>query len=357
MYDVIVIGAGQAGLAAGYYLSRANTKFAVLEGNERVGDNWRKRWDGLQLFTPQRYNGLPGLPPGGGDWALIHKSAAADYLERYAEHFSLPVKTHCTCVSAKKSSDVWEIATNQGTLRARRIIVASGAYKDAYVPPDLSAFFPAWVRQFHSSQVRSVTELVKESNDIVVIGAGASGQQLSGLCADAGAKVKLLGPKVGNLPRRLLGKDIYWWLYKTGVMQLRTDRLPGSAMVTDSKGVVTVGEPKDRSRVARHEAKLVGYEDGKLVLTAADGNTQQYLRWQPPHGAAAVIWCTGYRNKYPFLPQNLLDEQGRPKLDRGISQTDETVAFLGLEHLLRINSSLLGGVGRDAREVINTLLE
>ena len=219
-----IIGAGQAGLAAGYYLRQAGKDFLIAEANGRVGDNWRKRWQGLELFTPQRYNRLPGLPPDGTDWQLIDRLSAADYLERYATHFSLPIQLRCTCVRAKKTDEHWEVETTTGTYFAQNLIVASGAYKDASIPTKIAQTFSADVRQFHSSAVRDVRDFATENTSVLVVGAGASGQQLSRLCAAAGAEVTLLGPKVANLPRNFLGKDIYWWLYKSGVMSIPTQR-------------------------------------------------------------------------------------------------------------------------------------
>jgi len=99
-YDTIIIGAGQAGLAAGYYLKQAKRDFLILDANDRIGDNWRQRWAGLRLFSPQRYNHLPGLAPEGGDWHLPDRLEMADYLETYARHFALPVNLHCSCVRA-----------------------------------------------------------------------------------------------------------------------------------------------------------------------------------------------------------------------------------------------------------------
>ena len=350
MYDVIIIGAGQAGLAAGFHTRRLTGNFLLLESHGRVGDSWRHRWQGLQLFTPQRYNGLPGLPTRGGDWELIDRTRAADYLQRYAEHFALPVRTHCTCVSAEKIAGYWRLDTTAGELKAKRLVVASGAYKDPYVPGDVAARVDERITQVHSSQVRSMGDLVSGPTALVVVGAGASGQQLARLGAGAGAKVTLLGARVGNLPRAVVGKDIYWWLYQSGIMNLRTDRWPGSTMTGNTKGIVTVGEGELPAGINHIPQKLVAIERGRLLLD--DGRR---IDWPPPGHHGVVIWCTGYRNRYAFLPDNVLDRAGHPLQSGGLSTADATLAFMGLENQRHVNSSLLGGVGQDAEQIMPLL--
>ncbi|NJC26435.1 NAD(P)-binding domain-containing protein [Neolewinella antarctica] len=359
MLDTLIVGAGQAGLAAAYYLKQAKKDFLVIDAHARVGDSWRKRWEGLELFTPQRYNRLPGLTPPGGDRKLIDRLEAADYLEAYATHFSLPIQLHCTCVSAKKAAargGYWRIETSTEVIEAKNLLLATGAYKDAYIPAQVSNTFPQYVKELHSSEVTSVEALINGPTSVLIVGAGASGQQLSRLCADAGAKVTLLGPKVSNLPRTLLGKDIYFWLYASGTMSLRTDQFPGKLLAPDGKGIVTVGEQPLPATIDRQPHHLQEYSDGRLRLRTADETYQELIPWPTPGHRGIVIWCTGYRNHYPFLPPELLDGAGDPAHRGGISTVDKSVAFLGLENLRRPSSSLLGGVGKDAGEVITALL-
>ncbi len=353
MYHTLIIGAGQAGLAAGYYLGRAGIPFLILEANERVGDNWRKRWEGLELFTPQRYNALPGLPPPGKQWDLIDRNAAADYLEAYASHHALPITLLCTCELAKEENDTWVVTTDKGVFRAERLIVATGAYKDGYVPAELGASFPESILRLHSSEVRDVAELADERTSLLIVGAGASGQQLARLAARAGAATTLAGPPVANLPRQLLGRDIYWWLYGSGIMTLPTTRFPGKQMTRKQAGILTVGESEQPASVTRITSHVSHYTDRALHFRCQDTAP---LPWPAQGRRSVVIWCTGYRNRYPFLPDRLLAGDGRPLQVGGVSTVDASVAFLGLENLRRPNSSLMGGVGRDAKELTAELL-
>ncbi|PTT64256.1 NAD(P)-binding domain-containing protein, partial [Arthrobacter sp. HMWF013] len=134
LVDVVVVGAGQSGLAAGYFLKRAGVDFTILESHPRVGDGWRERWESLRLFTPARYSSLPGLkfPSPGGSFP--GKDEFADYLESYAQHFGLPVRTGVQVLTVRKAGDLFEIQTDAGPLLARAVVASPGATTARYVP-------------------------------------------------------------------------------------------------------------------------------------------------------------------------------------------------------------------------------
>lgn len=360
----IVIGAGQAGLAAGYYLKQANCDFLLLDANEGIGDNWRKRWEGLRLFSPQRYNQLPGLAPEGGDWHLPSRLELADYLEAYVTHFALPIQMSCTCVRASFESSsqvakqsnspsprVWTVETTNGIFQAYHLVVATGAYRTPSIPAAVADTFPPEMPQYHSSEVRDVAEIAGPDSDVLVLGAGASGQQLSRLLLETGAGVTLAGPQVANLPRDFLGKDIYWWLYKSGMMTLRTDRFPGKMMVAEGAGDVTVGEPEIPAAIRRIKTEIVRYHEGTLRCKCQK-TAPKPIAWPAAGKKGVLVWCTGYRNAYPWLPAEMLDEAESPLLESGRSTVYPEISFLGLPNLRRPNSSLVGGVGVDARDLV-----
>jgi len=349
-YDCIVIGAGQAGLAAGYYLQHSGKQFLILEANDRIGDNWRNRWEGLRLFSPNQYNALPGLPPPGEPLALPDRLEMADYLEAYATHFALPVRLHCTRVRAQKADHLWKISSDTGTFLTRQLIIATGAYRTPFIPEILASSFPPVIRQLHSSEIQSVTELADEDSSVLIIGAGASGQQLSRLFYATGADVTLAGPTLPNLPRNFLGKDIYWWLYKSGMMTLRNDRAPGSWLGNAGKGDLTVGEPALPDGIRRIKTKVTLCEDGYLQFDCQK-TMPNPLPW-PERKKGIVVWCTGFQNSYPFLPPDASDEHGTLLQQSGQSTVYDKLFFLGLPNLLRPNSSLVGGVGQDAARIV-----
>lgn len=353
-----VIGAGQAGLSAGYYLRHRALDFVILDANERTGDSWRNRWEGLRLFSPNRYNALPGLPPSGGDWELPDRLELADYLEGYAAHWRIPIRHGVTvteCLPPEGENAYWTILTNGEVVFAERLIVATGAYRTPAIPEATANAFPASILQVHSSEVRDAQDMADANTDVLVLGAGASGQQLSRLFHEAGSNVMLAGPKVANLPRRLLGKDIYWWLYKSGMMTAKVGGFPGKFLVSD-KGDVTVGEPKLPSgdRLQRIKTKVRGYENGSLVFDCKK-TMPEPLPWPSAGKQGLVIWCTGYHNQYPFLPASALDEKGQPNHAAGKSNDHSGLFFLGLPNLARPNSSLTGGVGEDAERIVEAL--
>lgn len=134
MYDVLVIGAGQAGLAAGYYLQQSGLTFLIVDAASSVGQSWRKRYDSLRLFTPRMYDGLPGMPLSGNKNSLPSKDEIADYFENYAKQMELPIKLNCEISRLSKQDEVYYAETNDGMIEARNIIVATGPFQNKNVP-------------------------------------------------------------------------------------------------------------------------------------------------------------------------------------------------------------------------------
>src|SRR5574340_235448 len=133
-YDVIVIGGGQAGLVAGYYLKETNQNFIILDENSRTGESWRKRWDSLRLFTPSWTDGLPGLPMERQGHYFPSKDEMADYLERYAAQFQLPIRHGARVEKLQRNADGFLITLSGSTLSAKKVIVASGIYRLPRIP-------------------------------------------------------------------------------------------------------------------------------------------------------------------------------------------------------------------------------
>ena len=153
-YDIVVIGAGQAGLAAGYWLAQHDIDFLIVDANARVGDTWRNRWDSLKLFTPAKYSALPGLPFPGEPYHLPVRDEVADYLEWYAQVFDLPIRTGVSVKRVTRRDRLFEIETNGTRLEADNVIVATGPF---HVPriPDVSQLIDGGIQQLHSSEYRN----------------------------------------------------------------------------------------------------------------------------------------------------------------------------------------------------------
>jgi putative flavoprotein involved in K+ transport len=347
-YDTIVIGAGQAGLAAGHYLQRAGVRFTLLDAADEVGAAWQRRWDSLRLFTPARYNSLPGMPFPGERYALPTKDEVARYLKAYAERFALPVRLRTRVRSLGGRPGSYQVTTTAGEmLTASSIIVATGANQQPYVPAFSAELRPEMV-QVHSSGYRRPSQLPE--GRVLVVGAGNSGAQIALELAESGRQVVLSGPDTGALPRRLLGRDIYDWLWPT-LMRPRIDTAIGRRLM---RGRLFSGDPlvgmsaKSLARPGLERAgKTIGQRDGSPLL---DGG-----RVLP--GIAAIVWCTGFRPDFGWIELPLLGLDGYPRHRRGIALDAPGVAFLGMRYQSRMGSALLGGVGEDAAYVTSALLE
>jgi len=347
-YDTLVIGAGQAGLAAGYYLGRAGVDFALLDGGEEIGTAWARRWDSLRLFTPARYNSLPGLPFPGERDSLPTKDEVAGYLKAYAKRFDLPVRLRTRVGALRHNGEAYTVTTASGErLEARSIIVATGANQRPYVPAFAAALGPR-IAQVHSSAYRRASQL--PAGRVLVVGAGNSGAQIAIELANSGRHVVLSGPATGSLPRRFLGRDIYDWLWPT-LMRPSIDSRLGQRLM---RGRLFAGDPlvgmTDGSLAHPHllrTGRTIGVRDGVPLLQ--DGSAVA--------GVAAVVWCTGFRPDFGWIELPIFGLDGYPIHRRGVAIGAPGVAFLGMRYQYRMGSALLGGVGEDAAHVVSRTLQ
>lgn len=341
-FDTVVVGGGQAGLATGYYLARQGRDFVIVDGQKRVGDAWRKRWDSLRLFTPAEYNGLPGMdfpaPPG----HLPTKDEMADYLEAYAERFELPVRTETWVKNLSRRGETYVLETGDGYLEARRVVVATGAYQKQRIP-DAASELSADVRQIPSTQYRNPEQL--PAGDVLVVGAGNSGAEIAMDVAQAEAerRVWLAGRDTGHMKRRILGKDIFWWLWRT-IFRVRADSWLGRRLKKKmtGKGAPLLGLSEEELEAAGvvRVPRVSGVEEGKPLLE--DGRTLD---------VATIIWATGFTPDFDWIELPVFGQDGTPVHHRGVVDGARGLYFIGLPFLWRGNSSLVGGVGADARHI------
>ena len=346
-YDTIVIGAGQAGLAAGYYLKRAGVRFTLLDAADEVGAAWQHRWDSLRLFTPARYNGLPGMAFPGERYSLPTKDEVVRYLKAYATRFDLPVRLRTRVRSLGGRDGRYGVSTAAGeALTAASVIVATGANQQPYLPAFSAALRPQIV-QMHSSGYRRASQLPEGA--VLVVGAGNSGAQIALELAQSGRQVVLSGPDTGSLPRRLLGRDIYDWLWPT-IMRPPVDTPVGRRLM---RGRLFSGDPlvgmsaKSLARPGLERVgKTIGERDG---LPLIDGG-------RVLGNIAAIVWCTGFRPDFGWIELPVLGLDGYPLHRRGIALDAPGLAFLGMRYQCRMGSALLGGVGEDAAHVASQTL-
>ena len=334
-YDVIVIGGGQAGLAMGYELARRGFDFLILDGADRTGASWRNRWESLTLFTPARYSALPGLAFPAEPEHLPVKDEVADYLERYAQHFSLPIRhsEHVVSVAQLPGHNAFAVTTERNCYLADRVVVATGPFHKAIVPK-LSAALPDYVVQLHSSQYRSPDQL--PSGDVLVVGGGNSGVQIASELARTRRTWLSLSEPLPALPHYFLGRSIFWWLDTLGGMSVSANTRLGRRA---SEREFIIG--KSAAACARDEGvRLLGRTEGAeggMVFTR-DGAVVE---------PAAIIWATGFTQDFSFVQAPVLDANGRALHRRGITSISG-LYFLGLPWQHTRGSALIGWVGRDA---------
>lgn len=344
-FDTVVIGAGQAGLATGYFLAQTDRDFVILDGSDRVGDVWRKRWDSMELFTPAEYNNLPGMDFPAPVGHLPHKDEVADYLEAYAERFELPIRLQTWVKSVTREEDIYYVETAGGErLAAGNVVVATGAFQAPRVPAFAGKLNDTIV-QLHSSEYRAPEQL--RDGDVLVVGAGNSGTQIA-LEVARTHDVWLSGRDVGRLPRMLLGRDIYWWIWRT-LLHIPTDSWLGRRLQAKatSGGDPLVGITQEEIQAAGIERvpRTVSVRKGRPSL--ADGRTIEVPN---------VIWATGFVPDYNWIDLPVFREDGYPRHRHGVVEGEPGLYFVGLRFQHRLKSSLIGGVGDDAEYVVEQIM-
>lgn len=342
--SVVVIGAGQAGLATAYFLQELGLEFTILADDERIGDPWRHRWNSLRLFTPAFYNHLPGMPfPADDPEYLPVKDEMADHLEAYAEAFDLPVQLDTRVTRLQRDEGAFVLTTDAGPVRASHVVVATGAYRHPSIPP-VAEEIPEDVFTCHSSDYKNPSQL--QPGDVLVVGAGNSGTQIATEIAtdDERRQVWLVGPDRGRLPRRLLGHDIYRWIGPTLLKLSRTSFL-GRRLY---EKVSDQGDPVFKNEYAKMRDAGVERVVGRITA-AEDGRpaTDEGDRFDVTN----VLWCTGFEPEFSWIDVDVFQEDGSPRHERGVVPEAPGLYFVGLPWLDRPNSSLIGGVGRDAKHI------
>jgi putative flavoprotein involved in K+ transport len=340
--DVIVIGGGQAGLALGYYLTRRGLRFVVLDAHARIGDSWRSRWDTLRLFTPAWYDALPGLSFPAPPYSFPTKDQMADYLEQYAAAFSLPVVTGVRVESLRRAVDGgYIVAAGDTRWVAPQVVVATGPYPEPRIP-SFARELDSGILQLHSGVYRNPRQL--RTGDVLVVGASNSGAEIA-LEVARQHRTWLCGRNTGHLPIDINGRAyrvLGWLLSFLGSRVLTVDtpmgRKAGPRFRAGGGPLVRVKPAHLRAAgVQRVLAKMVGTRDGRPLLD--DGRVLD---------VANVIWCTGFAHGASWIDVPIADVEGWPQQYRGVVPSAPGLYFLGLPFLYSLNSSLVGGVSRDA---------
>ena len=341
-YDVLVIGGGQAGLAAGYHLRRAGLSFAILEGAAEVGGSWPHYYDSLRLFSPAGRSSLPGLSFPGPAHYYPTRDEVVTYLRQYAQHFQLPVITHTRVARVERAAHGFQLSTANGqTYQSRSLLAATGAFHRPYTPqlPGQDTFAG---RVLHASAYRNPAPFV--SQRVIVVGAGNSAIQIGVELAQVAQVTLATREPIRFRRQKLLGQDVHHWAWLLGFDRLPVNLFAGQAAassVLDTgvyQAAVAAGRPERRPMFIRFTPAGVVWPDG----------TEETVD--------AVIYATGYRPNLDYLADlGALDRDGQPLHRRGVSMTVPGLAYVGLSNQWTYASATLRGVGPDAAYVVGHL--
>jgi putative flavoprotein involved in K+ transport len=335
--EVIVIGGGQAGLAAGYYLSQAQIPFLILDAGAHAGDSWRRRWDSLELFTAARYSALPDLPFPGDPQHYPGKDAVADYLENYARTHQLPVRHDSRVTSLEPCDGGYRAVTGSGDYQAAQVIISAGAYQQPRIPP-LAAELGSEVTQLHSSGYRNPGQL--PAREVLVVGAANSGAQIAEDLAATHRVHLSQGARIPRMPRRVLGHSVHFYGDHLGLIAAPLDSWRGRTQ----RGDLLIGTSL-RQLQRRHRVDLRGRTAGarEHAVSFEDGTELD---------VETVIWATGFRSDYSWIHAPVLDAGGAPAHRRGVTSSPG-LYLLGMKNQYSRGSSLIGWVRHDAVYIVD----
>ncbi len=348
--DVVVLGGGQAGLATGYYLARRNLRFVILDASPRIGDVWRRRWDSLRLFSPARFDGLPGMAfPAPAD-SFPTKDEMADYLEAYAARFELPVRTGVAVDRVARRGAGYVVTAGDVEFEADHVVVAMASYQRPRVPAFAKDLRPD-IAQLHSLDYRSPSQLREGS--VLVVGAGNSGAEIAVEVVKRGHATWLSGRDVGHVPFKSEGLIARLFLlrfvFRVIFHRLLSVKTPigrrAHAKRHEQRPPLIRTRPADLQRAGvQRGPRVVGVREGLPLLQ--DGRVLD---------VNSVVWCTGFDPGLSWIDCPIFDAHGDPRHDSGVVTDEPGLYFVGQHFLYALSSSMVHGVGRDAARIVETV--
>ena len=333
-YDVIVIGAGQAGLAIGHFLAQQGKRFLIVDAADSVGAAWRDRWDSLLLFTPRRYDSLPGLPFPGDPAGYPTRDEVIAYLEQYAETFDLPIELGSPVRSVKTNDGGFSVDLGDRSIEADQVVVATGPFQTPVVPKFAGELAPE-VFQTHSTGYRNPSDVPEGT--VLVVGGGNTGFQIAEELSATHRVHLAVGSRQMPLPQKLLGRDLFWWLTKFGLLQKTVESRLGKRM--RDRDTLIGSSPRAAKRSGVQIRPRAVSVTGRTV-SFADGSELE---------VDAVIWATGYRNDHSWI-----DHGHEIQHKRGVTEIPG-LYFLGLQWQYTRGSALLGWVKDDAEYIADRI--
>ena len=399
----VVVGAGHAGLAVSHCLAARGIDHVVIERGE-VAHSWRtERWQSLRLLTPNWQTRVPGLAYDGDDPdGFMTMAEVVAFIERYARLVDPPLETGTTVESLTASGDGYEVVTDRGTWRSPTVVIASGGCNLPKVPA-VATGLPSTIEQV--TPMDYTRPDVLPEGGVLVVGASATGVQIADEVHRSGRPVTLAVGEHVRLPRVYRGKDILWWMDRTGLHDERYDeiddivrarRLPSPQLVgTPARTTLDLNTLTDRG--VRLVGSLAGFADGRAQFSGSlrnkctladlkqgrlldtidewvaengfDDEVEAPHRFEPTRveesppltldlaqaGVRTVIWATGYEADHSWVDLPVFDHKGRLRHDGGVLTGAPGVYRIGLNVLRRRKSSFIHGSEDDARELTDHL--
>jgi putative flavoprotein involved in K+ transport len=335
-HDVIVVGGGQAGLAIGYFLAQQGRDFTILEAAAEPAAAWRERWDSLRLFTPARYDALPGLAFPGDPDRYPGRDEVVEYLADYARHFDLPVQLDSPVRAIRRIGATFLVELDDRSYEADQVVVATGPFQVPFVPAIAERLDPEVV-QLHSTEYRSPDAI--PNGPVLVVGGGNTGFQIAEELSGSRQVHLSIGSRQTPLPQRILGRDLFWYLDASGLIRKTTASRIGRRM--EGRDTLIGSTPRGIRR--RHGVRLHGrtVDAAGASVTFSDGTKLD---------VGAVIWATGFRLDHSWVDVPVFDDAGRLVHRRGVTDSPG-LYFLGLSWQHTRGSALLGWVKDDAEYI------
>lgn len=338
-FDVVVIGAGQAGLASGWHFKQQGLNALILDEQSQPGGNWHHYYDSLELFSPAAYSSLPGLPFPGAPGHYPVRDEVVRYLKEYADLFQLPILQDTQVVRVDQEDGGFQITTANGQRRvARAVVVASGAFSRPYIPdvPGLENFSGA---HLHSAEYRNAEAF--SGQRIVVIGAANSAVQIAHDLAKVATVTLATREPIRFVAQRILGADFHFWLKWTGLEKTRWLSDQSTPVLDDGTYI---------------KALKAGYFTQKAMFTQTTSTGVIWTNGQHER-VDTLVFATGFRPNLPFLEGlPVMDDRGRVMQRDGLATHVPGLYFVGLPKQRNFASATLRGVGPDSGYILPHLL-
>ena len=340
---MVVVGAGQSGLAAARALTKLNVPAVVLEAGSRPAGSWPHYYDSLRLFSPAAFSSMPGRPFPGDPDRYPGRDGVADYLEHLAAALPVEIHTNTRVATVRREGREFVVVTEEGwELPAAGIVAASGSFSNPYRPvfPGEAGFTG---RLLHVAEYRN--PLPYMGTRVIVVGASDSAAQVANELAPLADVTLAVRHPLRFIPQRIAGKDVHYWLRETGFDSLPApwlSKISGGSLITDSVGF--------------QQTLADGLLDVRPMFSALDRDAVVWSEYERER-VDAIILATGYRPSLDYLRElGALDPSGGPLHVGGISTTHLGLVYVGLEHQRSFASNTLRGVSADAAAVVAPLV-